>query len=72
MIKELGRKRTILLSTHILPEVSAVCERIIIISNGKIVASDTAENLGKSLSGSSRLSLRVKGCLLYTSDAADE
>ena len=61
LVRELGEKRTVILSSHILPEVSAVCERIIIISNGKIVASDTAENLGKSLSGSSRLSLRVKG-----------
>jgi len=61
LVRKLGEQRTVILSSHILPEVSAVCERIIIISHGKIVASDTAENLGKSLSGSSRLSLRVKG-----------
>lgn len=61
LIRSLGEQRTVILSSHILPEVSAVCERIIIISHGNIVASDTAENLGKALSGSSRLALRVKG-----------
>jgi ABC-2 type transport system ATP-binding protein len=61
LVRTLGERRTVILSSHILPEVSAVCERIIIISHGKIVASDTAENLGKALAGSGRLSLRIKG-----------
>ncbi len=61
LIRTLGERRTVILSSHILPEVSAVCERIIIINHGKIVASDTAENLGKALAGSGRLALRVKG-----------
>ena len=61
LVRTLGEQRTVILSSHILPEVSAVCERIIIISHGKIVASDTAENLGKALAGSGRLSLRIKG-----------
>ena len=61
LIRTLGERRTVILSSHILPEVSAVCERIIIISHGKIVASDTAENLGKALAGSGRLALRIKG-----------
>ena len=61
LVRTLGEQRTVILSSHILPEVSAVCERIIIISHGKIVASDTAENLGKALAGSGRLALRVKG-----------
>ena len=61
LVRTLGERRTVILSSHILPEVSAVCERIIIISHGKIVASDTAENLGKALAGSGRLALRVKG-----------
>ena len=47
LIKDLGRKHTIILSSHILPEVSAVCERVIIINKGKIVASDTPENLSE-------------------------
>ena len=45
LIKELGRDHTILLSTHILPEVEATCDRIIIINDGKIRASDTPQNL---------------------------
>ena len=61
LVRTLGEHRTVILSSHILPEVSAVCERILIISHGKIVASDTAENLGKALAGSGRLALRIKG-----------
>lgn len=59
LIKELGRKHTIILSSHILPEVSAVCERLIIINEGKIVASDTPDNLSKRLGDSSKMTLRV-------------
>lgn len=66
LVRTLGEQRTVILSSHILPEVSAVCERIIIISHGKIVASDTAENLAKALAGTGRLSVRIKG----TADAA--
>lgn len=46
MIKELGAEHTVLLSTHILPEVAMVCERVLIIHEGRIVAQDTMENLG--------------------------
>ena len=59
LIKELGKKHTIILSSHILPEVSAVCERVIIINKGKLVASDTPENLSKRLGESSKMTLRV-------------
>lgn len=59
LITVLGKDHTIILSSHILPEVSAVCERVIIINKGKIVASDTPENLSKGLGDSSRLALRV-------------
>ena len=45
MIRELGREHTVLLSTHILPEVSMVCDRVIIINQGRIAAEDTMENL---------------------------
>ena len=45
VIKKLGEKRTIILSTHILQEVAAICDRVIIINNGKIAAMDTLENL---------------------------
>lgn len=45
LIKELGKKHTVILSSHILPEVSQICERVVIINHGKIVAIDTPENL---------------------------
>lgn len=61
LIKELGKEHTVILSSHTLPEVSAVCERVIIINKGKIVASDSPENLSKRLLGSNRLILRVAG-----------
>ena len=61
MIKELGRKRTILLSTHILPEVSLICERVIIINHGKIVAEDNIDNLSKVLNAKHQLRLRIDG-----------
>lgn len=61
LIKDLGKKHTIILSSHILPEVSAVCDRVIIIDKGRIVASGTPEELSKELSFSNKLSLRIKG-----------
>ena len=60
VIKKLGKNRTIILSTHILQEVTAVCDRVVIINRGKIAASDTIQNLSGS-SGSGRFVLRVKG-----------
>ncbi len=61
LIKELGKERTVLLSTHILPEVSMTCERVIIIHEGKIVAQDRIENLSSVISGSRRIRLEVEG-----------
>jgi ABC-2 type transport system ATP-binding protein len=61
LIRDLGQDRTILLSTHILPEVSPICERVIIIHEGRIVAQDRVENLSGSLKGGRRLQLRVQG-----------
>ena len=51
LIRELGREKTVILSTHILPEVEATCDRIFIINKGKIVADGTAESLAKSGKG---------------------
>ena len=52
VIKQLGKQRTILLSTHILQEVSAICDRVVIINRGEIAAMDTIENLsGKAIGG---------------------
>ncbi|MBS1258193.1 MAG: Vitamin B12 import ATP-binding protein BtuD [Candidatus Scalindua arabica] len=61
VIKGLGEKHTVLLSTHILPEVEMVCDRIMIIDNGKIVAMDTPANLMKQLKSSSNVVLEIKG-----------
>lgn len=61
LIKNLGREHTILLSTHILPEVSVTCERVIIINEGRIVAEDRIENLSSSVSGSKRFKMEVQG-----------
>lgn len=61
LIKSLGEEHTIVLSSHILPEVSAVCQRVLIINKGEIVASDSPDSLSRRLSGSGRLSLRLAG-----------
>lgn len=61
LIKALGKRHTIILSSHILPEVQAVCDRLIIISGGKIVADDTPENLARQYSSDRRLMVRVAG-----------
>ena len=61
LIKELGAKHTILLSTHILPEVEMLCERVIIINKGKIVAMDTPANLAIQLRAGNNLVLEVRG-----------
>jgi ABC-2 type transport system ATP-binding protein len=61
VIKEMGKSRTIILSTHILPEVSAVCERVLVISNGVIVADDKPENLAGAFAGERTLLVRVAG-----------
>ena len=61
LIRDLGKEHTIILSSHILPEVQAVCSRVLIINKGRIVASDTPENLSRGISGDNRLLLRVAG-----------
>ena len=61
LIKALGKEHTIILSSHILPEVSAVCERVVIINNGKIAAVDTPEELAKNFGSASRLLVTVVG-----------
>ena len=61
LIKDLSGDHTVILSSHILPEVSQLCQRVIIINKGQIVASDTPENLSRQLGHGSRLKLEVKG-----------
>ena len=61
LIKQLGEEHTLLLSTHILPEVSLVCERLIIIHDGVLVAEDTPANLSQRLSGAERVEVDIRG-----------
>src|SRR5512147_3134668 len=61
VIKEIGKDRTVLLSTHILSEAQNMCDRVLIINKGSIVAEDTPENLQSRLVGSQRVVLRVRG-----------
>jgi ABC-2 type transport system ATP-binding protein len=60
LIRELGREKTVILSTHILPEVEATCDRIFIINKGKIVADGTAETLRKQAQGSDILRVKIE------------
>jgi ABC-2 type transport system ATP-binding protein len=61
LIKELGTERTIILSSHILPEVSQLCQRILIINNGQIIATDTPANLTTQLQSNLQVYLEVDG-----------
>lgn len=61
LIKALGKHHTVILSSHILPEIEAVCDRVVIINQGKIVADDTAENLSAKFSEDRRLMVSVAG-----------
>ncbi len=61
LIKELGRDHTIILSSHILQEVSMICEKVIIMDQGKVVVVDKAENLSARLRGAQRIDIEVVG-----------
>jgi ABC-2 type transport system ATP-binding protein len=61
LIRRLGHERTVLLSTHILPEVEAVCSRVLIIHRGKIVADGTTQSLERQVQKGDRVRLRVRG-----------
>jgi ABC-2 type transport system ATP-binding protein len=60
LIRGLSGDHTIILSTHILPEVEATCERVIIIAKGRLVATDTVENLTKRLHGAQMVAVEVQ------------
>ena len=60
LIKKLGEKHTVILSSHILTEISAVCDHVFIISKGKLVASDSTENLLDQMSGAQEIELIVR------------
>ena len=61
VIREIGKDRTVLLSTHILSEAQQICDRVLIINKGRIVTEDTPENLQSRLVGAQRVVLRVRG-----------
>lgn len=61
LIKSLGRNHTVILSSHILPEVQAVCERIIVINNGKLVADGTTDSLAHNMTSDHKLVVRMEG-----------
>jgi ABC-2 type transport system ATP-binding protein len=61
LIRELGEKHTVLLSTHILPEVNALCNRVLIINQGRIVLDDSPDQIGKTMGETFEVSLEVKG-----------
>jgi ABC-2 type transport system ATP-binding protein len=69
MIKSLAGERTVVLSTHILPEVQQICSRVLIINKGRIVAEDTPERLTAALQGTERVHLQLRQ---PASDAADQ
>lgn len=68
LIKELGKKHTVILSSHILPEVSQICERVVIINKGKIIAIDTPENLEKKVQEKNVILLTVEDKNNYMKD----
>jgi ABC-2 type transport system ATP-binding protein len=61
LIRDIGKNRTVLLSTHILPEAQQICDRVLIINKGKIVTEDAPEQLQARLTGSQRVAVRVRG-----------
>ena len=61
LIKKLGKNRTVILSSHILSEVQAVCDKIVVINEGKVVADDTEDNLSRKLINEHLLTARIEG-----------
>ena len=61
LIQDLGKAQTVVLSSHILPEVSMICQRVLIIHEGRIVAEDTPANLAQRLQGVNRLEVEITG-----------
>ena len=61
LIRTLGETHTVILSTHILPEVQAVCDRLLIINSGKLIADEKTENISRMIEGTRRLNARICG-----------
>lgn len=69
LIKKLGKSHTVILSSHILPEIQAVCDRIIIINKGVIAADGTADEIAKNITNEHKMTVRIEGS---TKTAADK
>lgn len=67
LIKKLGKKHTVILSSHILPEIQAVCDRIIIINKGEVVADGTADDIAKNITNEHKMVIRIEGAT-HTAD----
>ncbi len=61
LIKKLGKRHTVILSSHILPEIQAVCDRIIIINKGEVAADGTADEIARKLTNEHKMTLRIEG-----------
>ena len=61
LIKKLGKRHTVILSSHILPEIQAVCDRIIIINKGNVAADGTADEIAKNITNEHKMTLRIEG-----------
>ncbi|MBQ2972266.1 MAG: ATP-binding cassette domain-containing protein [Ruminococcus sp.] len=72
LIRGLGKKHTVIFSSHVLSEVSAICDRIIVISNGKIVADAKTDELSTVISGKGQLLLEVEGSSSTVSSAIND
>ena len=69
LIKKLGKSHTVILSSHILPEIQAVCDRIIIINKGVVAADGTADEIARNITNEHKMTLRIEGS---THTAADK
>ncbi len=61
LIKGLKQRHTVIISSHILPEIQAVCDRVLVINQGKIIANDTPENLSKNMSSGNKFIAKIQG-----------
>ena len=68
LIKKLGKRHTVILSSHILPEIQAVCDRIIMINKGVVAADGTADEIAKSITNEHKMTLRIEGPTHTASD----
>ena len=69
LIKKLGKRHTVILSSHILPEIQAECDRIIINNKGEVAADGTANDIAKNITNEHKMTLRIEG---PTHTAADQ